>query len=168
MPKCMKKILIACGYVTLASIRNISIESINQIENVINVSASHIIQQFDCCYSEFYKKQNGFKFLPAHRDLILYLPKMIDENLKHDNRDPDAMLIESINQHPGLSVILRELIKTAINNYKSPKTQATYSDIIRQFSTYVFILCGRATYTVLLNNLPLPSIPTVCEYKILY
>lgn len=163
MPKCIKQILITCGYVTLASIRNISMESLNQIENEINVNARHVIQQFDCCYSEFYKSQIGFKLLPAHRDLILYLPKIIDQELKHDHRDPDEMLIESVNKHPGLSVILRELIKTAVNNYKSPKRKAEYSDIIRYFSTSVFILCGRATYTVLHENLPLPSISTVCE-----
>lgn len=162
MPKCVKEILIACGYVTSASIQNISVESINQIENEINLNARHVIQQFNYYYSELYKKQNTFKLLPAQRDLILYLPKINFQNLKHDHKDSDEMLIESINQHPGVSVILREMIKTAVRNHKLTKKRAQYSDIIRYFSTYVFILCGRATYTVLHDNLPLPSIPTVC------
>lgn len=161
MPKCIKQILIRCGYDTLASIRNISMGSVTQIENEMNVNARNLIQQFDCCYSEYYKRQIDLKLLPAHRDLILYLPKIIDQVVGH--RDPDEMFIESANKHPGLSVILRELIKTAVNNYKLPKTRAEYSDIIRHFSTYVFIMCGRATYAVLHDNLPLPSISTVCE-----
>lgn len=71
MPKCIKKNLIACGYDTLMSMKNISVESVNEIENEINTNARHLIQQFDCCYNEFYKKQSTFKLLQGHKDLIL-------------------------------------------------------------------------------------------------
>lgn len=161
MPKCIKVFLVNCGYDTIISIKNISVNSINEIENEINTNAKHIIQQLDCCYSEFYKKQSTFKLLQGHRDLILSLPKLIEEY-----RDPDEILIQNVSQHPGISVILREMIQIAIKNYKLPEKRAVYSDIIRYFSTYIFILCGRSTYKVLRDNLPLPSISTVCKFLV--
>lgn len=62
---------------------------------------------------------------------------------------------------------MRELIQTALQKENSGKNITRYSDIIRYFATYIFILCGRSCYEVLNKNLPLPSIPTVCMYELM-
>lgn len=156
IPICVRKILTRCGYDTIISIKNITVESVVQIENHINVYARDLIQTLDCCHHEFYKGQDIFKFLPGHRDLILSLPKFAVQMLY-----PEKYLIQVIEQYPGFSTILQELIKTAIQNGKLPTNKAQYSDIIRYFATYVFLLCGRSCYNVLYKNLPLPSLSTI-------
>lgn len=156
IPTCVKKILIASGYDTIFSVKNIDSEKIVEIENHVNVYARDLIQNFDCCHHEFYKGLNEFKFLPGHKDLILSLPQLIVKML-----NPEKYLIEIIEQHSGFSMILRELIKTAIQNDKLPKCKAVYTDTIRYFATYIFLICGRSSYEVLYQNLPLPSISTI-------
>lgn len=156
IPICVKKIITACGYSAIFSIKNITLESVEQIENHVNVYARDLIQKLDCCHHEFYKDQDVFKFLPGHRDLILTLPKFVVQMLH-----PDKYLIQVVEQYPGFSMILRELIKMAIQNDKLPKNKAQYSDTIRYFATYIFLLCGRSCYDVLYKNLSLPSTSSI-------
>lgn len=158
IPKCVKKILVSCGYDTIISLKNISSESVIQMENHINMYARDVIQQLDCCNHDFYKNQQIFKLLPGHRDCILSLPKLMSQEL-----NSDGILIQAVEKHTSLSVMLRELVKTGIQNGKQAKNRAQYSDIIRYFATYIFILCGRSCYEVLYENLPLPSVKTLCK-----
>lgn len=62
------------------------------------------------------------------------------------------------------SFILNEMIKTAESNMYRDKNHVIYSDTIRYFSTYVFLLCGRSCYEMLRSNLPLPSVKTICKW----
>lgn len=59
--------------------------------------------------------------------------------------------------------ILNKLIKTAEFNELKDKNHATYSDEIRYFATYIFLLCGRSCYEMLRSNLPIPSVKTICK-----
>ena len=68
-----------------------------------------------------------------------------------------------IEKEAGFSVILKELILTAIHNGNLSKNNAEYSDIIRYFSTYIYLIGGRSCYEVLSQNLPLPSRSTICK-----
>lgn len=71
---------------------------------------------------------------------------------------------QAVENHPSLPVILKEMIKTALRNAEYVKNHAQYSDIIRYFATYIYIIGGRSCYEVLYENLPLPSVSTVCKY----
>lgn len=62
------------------------------------------------------------------------------------------------------SVILTELIKTANKNKNRSKNGYQYEDIVKYFSTYIFLLCGRTCYETLNKNLPMPSTKTICKY----
>lgn len=152
LPKCIKEILNSCGYDTFGSLNGISEESLKEIENHINTSRA-TIEALDCCYSEYYKSQDEFKLLPGHRDLIVTLSKLN----YFANEQP-----HSVHDSQKFSFVLKELINTAtmIENKCSK-----YSDIIRWFATYIFLLCGRSCYEVLNHNLPLPSTRTVRKYR---
>lgn len=180
LPSCVKKILSWSGYNTILSLQAISSESLLQIETHINIHCLGMIKNLDCCYSEFYSEQKLFKLLPGHQDLILEVAKVIKCQL-HDQLSQNSHFShesnkrvtcgvsvknaydfnEYIKKHCGLSTIMKELIQTALKNSKSHKNHAEYSDILRFFATYIFLLCGRSCYKVLCDNLPFPSISTV-------
>lgn len=89
IPTCVKKIMSSCGFDTIASLRNISLESILRIEEHINERMNNgsidVIQPIECCHHEFYKKQRNFTFLPGHKEFLLALPKYIDHDNTCDN-----------------------------------------------------------------------------------
>lgn len=157
IPQCIKKILISCGYDTMNSIQNLSHEGIAIIENHINSGNRKVITELSCCHSEFYIKQNTFHFLPGHRDFLLGMKNVLSKI------DVNAQCSDQID-FSGFSVILKELVNTALKNKHNPPNNAKYSDIVRNFATYIFLLSGRSCYQVLSENLPFPSISTVCKY----
>lgn len=166
LPKCVKKILESCGYSTIISLKNISSNSIIQIENHINTFGDEVIQQLDCCNHEFYRNQHRtqqvFKLLPGHRECILSLPNLFSQTSRTDITTDDSLLRE-IRRRAGISKLLFELVKTAIQNEKYAKNSAQYSDIVRYFASFIYIMCGRSCYDVLYQNLPRPSISTICK-----
>lgn len=157
--------MIKCGYNTLASLQGIYSDSIARIENYINDYARDVVQGLNCCYHCEYKGQETFKFLPGHYDFLLIWPMYINNHSSRyaEESSEHCNLLQSINSHPGVSKIMKELIQTTLLNETVNKNNAQYSDIIRYFATYIFILCGRSCYEVLYKNLPLPSISTICE-----
>lgn len=161
IPKCIQETLTACGYSNLLSLKNISAESIAQINDHVNVYCRDLIQNFSCSHAEFYKKQHTFQLLPGHRQLIIAMGKAIDQHHKNDESEYET-LTKAIEKNSCFSVVMKELMKTALRNKQHVKEKAQYSDIVRYFATYIFILCGRSCYTVLCKNLPLPSITSIC------
>lgn len=183
IPMCIKKILLCCGYDTILSLQNISLETINCIEKHVNEHLRNIVQEFNCCHETFYKEQTEFKFLPGHCDLLISLSKVlsiIDSNFKCTckcnfvtQNEPECEslneafdFVQAVENHPHLSVLLKDMIKTALRNAKYDKNNAQYTNNIRYFATYLYIIGGRSCYEVLYKNFPLPSVSTVCKYGI--
>lgn len=179
IPMCVKKILLCCGYDTMLSLQNITMETVNHIEKHVNKHFSNIVQEFDCCHGTFYKNQTVFEFLPGHRDMLITLSRALSKNQVEDKNEPQSNSMsnflnqafnscfnftQAVENHPSLPVILKEMIKTALRNAEYDKNHAQYSDIIRYFATYIYIIGGRSCYEVLYKNLPLPSVSTVCKY----
>lgn len=162
IPKCIEQILSCCGYSHPLSFENFSNESLSQIENHMRKSSQSTIKRFDCtlhgCLTAHYNDQKVFKFLPGHRIFINSMVKCIGQKSSLEN------LCETIEKHSGLSVIMKEVIQGAIKNEQAPKNHAQYSDIVKNFAIYVFLLCGRSCYEVLYKNLPFPSPSTICKY----
>lgn len=167
LPHCIKEILTLCGYNTYSSLRNISPESILQMEICVNKNYLRTIQKLNCCHSDFYKKQDTFKFLPGHTDLLLMLPKFaincFEDNRQNHNQSYNqySKVAQFINQHSGFSRMMKELINTVLENETNSKNNTEYSDIVKYFATYLFTLCGRSCYEFLYANLPIPSISTI-------
>lgn len=142
IPKCIKKVLDICGYDTIiAEIKN---DSIANIEKTINDQFASTVQTFDCCYSDYYKSQQQFKFLPGHADLLRGISKV---NFTAQNSDFSPTLQSTVNDF----------------HREKGNHRAKYSDFNRYFATYIFLKAGRSCYEFLCNNLPLPSVKTVCE-----
>lgn len=151
-PMCTKEILNTCGYDTFGSLKCISEQSVQDIENHINTKSRATIEALKCCHSEYYKSLDEFKFIPGHKDLVISLSKLNYLTIeKHD------LLPES-----NCSFFLKEMVKTAAT---IGKKCSKYSDVIRWFATYIFLQCGRSCYELLNQNLPLPSTRTIRKYR---
>lgn len=169
VPKCIEQILSCCGYSHPLSFEKFANESLSEIEEHMRKSSQSTIKRFDCtlhgCLIAHYKDQKVFKLLPGHRIFINSMVKCIDlchQKISHGNTCEN--LYETIEKHSGLSVIMKEMIQAAMKNAQVSKTHAQYSDIMKNFATYVFILSGRSCYEVLNKNLPFPSTSTICKY----
>lgn len=156
-PDCIRIILSVCGYDTIASLKYINIDSVLEIQRQMNLYFRGTIQELNCCHSDYYKQQNEFELLPGHRDLILSIPKCIES--ANSNK-------QAYEENGSLSTVMKSMLKSALQNSERDKNHSQYDDIIRFFSTYVFLLSGRSCYEILNHNLPIPSTKTVCEYKI--
>lgn len=161
IPKCIQETLTACGYSSLLSLKSISKECIALIDEHVNLNCRDLVQNLTCCHAEDYKNQHTFQLLPGHRQFILEMAKTIGQHYKNEHHSEYEQLTKAIESHSSLSVLMKELLKTALRNGQHMKNKAQYSDIVRYFATYIFIMCVRACYTVLCKNLPLPSISSI-------
>lgn len=103
-----------------------------------------------------YENVGTFKFKPGHKAFIAGLPKQI-QLIKEANKS------EHTNNH-SFSYILKTLIDTAVSNSEKNPNGFRYNEIIRSFSTYIYLHCGKACYETLCANLPIPSAYSVCEF----
>lgn len=122
-------------------------ESINQNRTIFGTIGTESLVK--CSHIEYYKQCENFKFLPGHRLLILKISQ------GHENQ---------IFEHPEFSILLQNLIQTALNNYEKPSNNYRYSNFIMDFAIYVYIMAGKACYEVVAANLPIPSASTIGKY----
>lgn len=103
----------------------------------------------------------NFMFLPGHRALLMGLPEKIKEYIvwKKENKPPTFDILKSAD----VSFIMKELVRTALNNRNVEPKRRRYSESIRNFALYLYMMCGKAAYEVLSNNIPLPHPSTVCK-----
>lgn len=154
IPQCVKRVLIICGYDSLFSLCELKETHIETIENYITANHMETIKAFNCCHSNYYKNVTIFRFLSGHAAIVSAIPKYVEKykNVhKSSNFDPKGRY----------SFILEEMIRTAEANLFKDPNHASYSDTIRYFATYIFLLCGRSCYEMLRANLPLPSTKTI-------
>lgn len=172
IPKSLKILLQTCGYNSLLSLKQISIEKIRTMEQFIQMNRAKILRELngiDENAAGIYKEQVHFAFLPGHRNILLDFPKHIADM-------QNSMRIQSVsNQILGENVrkaefsrefshILNQMITTAeMNMNKKSKHKNEYTDDVKYFSTYIFLMCGRTCYETLSKNLPMPSTKTICK-----
>lgn len=168
VPKCIEHMLNFCGYNHSLSLENFSVKNLSEIEECIRKTFPISIKNFDCtrygCPIAHYKHQNVFKILPGHRTLILtmaeYISRYHQEKLQESCH---SFLRRNIETHSGFSKIMKEMIQAALNRDHDTKNKSEYTDIMKYFGTFVFNMAGRACYSFLYKNLPLPSTSSVCE-----
>lgn len=160
IPTCIKLVLNLCGFNTYLSLREIKLKDIHGIQECVDKNFSNEILQLSCCHASFYKSQishEHFKLLPGHEALVLALPKYVEQFQAE-------YMKKCIDLKGRYSFVLNELLETAEANKFQSVYRASYSDAVRYFVVYIFLLCGRACYKMLQANLPIPSIPTICKY----
>lgn len=92
-------------------------------------------------------------FLPGHKLLILkFAQSPIQTNEKQAFK------------HPAFSILLQNLIETALNNYQRRPTNNKYSDLVADIAIYIFINAGKACYEVIAANMHMPSASTLGNY----
>lgn len=132
-PECLKKLLIASGFTTIASLRLINEQNLSTIEKFMQ-SNKHLVAAFDRCNKEQYQPQNEFRFLPGHKCIIASIPMQIDEmtqkqiavksqkSLILSNDDLTNKLVSNLNQYFG-------------RNYKYDSTEEKFTngdDVVSQ------------------------------------
>lgn len=60
--------------------------------------------------------------------------------------------------------VLNLLVKTAKENQKTKQNGYRYDDVIKKFSSYIFMLSGRLCYETLSKNIGLPSPSSISRY----
>lgn len=167
VPMFLKLLLWKCGFDSMISIKQISSVQIGKIEEYIQTKGNQklfeILLELDDNDSSVmvYKNQQIFEFLPGHRETLLSLQSNIEK--MQSKHVCETKCYGEVTDTSKYSVILTELIKSAENNSNKSKHAYHYNDIIKYFSTYIFLLCGRTCYETLNKNLPIPSTKTICK-----
>lgn len=78
-PECIKVLLIAAGFDTAISLKQMSEPKIVEIEKFLNEN-KQFVQKFKCCHSDHYKQLDIFTFLSGHRSIILTVPDKLNSN----------------------------------------------------------------------------------------
>lgn len=151
------------------SLLGLNEESLVSVESFAQKSLQHLIKQLNCCHSEIYRNQTEFQFIPGHKSLILKIPEKLELAKKLDSRPVSLSalcqhMIDRISDMPMTSTLFNEFLKTVVMNENRAKTRFRYTEIIRSFSMYIYMLCGRNCYEILSSNLPIPDSSTICMY----
>lgn len=107
-----------------------------------------------------YAEISSFAFLPGQRKCLLSLGKYADAYITSSKNATDGFSLSQC------STILKELITSTISNANTAPQGRSYSDIIQWFSTYIYMHSGKTAYEILSNNLPIPSVGTVCKFPL--
>lgn len=165
IPPCIQKILSVCGYDNEISIENIKDSDMESIEKHINKYHRNIFDFLSCCNCDTYKSQDNFQILPGHRLFISNLSRQLA--LKRERLSSSTPVetsiceVEQAQNEPAYSLLLKELITNAFNNFKKMPQSRRYSEIVQDFATYIYILCGRNCYEIISSNLPMPQPSTI-------
>lgn len=168
IPECVKEILNANGFTSELSLMSINAEVLQNIEDFTNENLEDTIHGLICCHSDTYKSQvieKQFNFLPGHKALILQIAKNLDENRqKILDKTSSISQIDAMAGIPALSNILKEVVVNAMKNFLQPPTQNRYSETMKYFSMYIYMICGKKSYEVLQANLKLPAVSTISMF----
>lgn len=77
LPPCVVTLLKECGHNFMSTLRDFDAQNLQECEEYINLILRDLIDSLECCNADTYKNQAVFKFLPAHRNLLLGLPAKI-------------------------------------------------------------------------------------------
>lgn len=66
---------------------------------------------------------------------------------------------------PNFPFIMKELVRKTLNNYNVEPKRRRYSDSLRNFAIYLYMMCDRQSYEILSNNIPLPHPSTICKFR---
>lgn len=115
-PKCVKNILILTGFEKVASLQNITESIIKDIEQHINLNRELLNDiDIDCCFSDAYKNNRPFVFMPGHKAIILAIPAMMESAYEPKSK-PEKEKSEEFVENQLIKRLQKTLIKAAQDN----------------------------------------------------
>lgn len=148
IPSDIKHILIQTSFENELSLLGIDDEIIADIELYVN-------ENKDILKNTSYEKVEVFKFKPGHKTFILQMANQVKQ--KREEKTSKSVEFES----NEFSHILKAYIDTAQANKGRHPNGFRYNEINRFFSTFIYLLCGKACYETLSSNLPIPKADTI-------
>lgn len=154
IPSDLIRILEECGFDSESALSCITSETINEIEQFVNNDLSIL-------KTTSYEDVVNFKLKPGHKAFIINIPNRMNQ-LKKETLGENVQ-----SKISDFSYILRTFIETAdMNKGKHPKG-FRYNETNRYFSTFIYLMCGKACYEALSANLPIPQANTIRKIHIL-
>lgn len=117
-------------------------------------------------HSEYSKYHN--RLLPGHRATLLALPALVEEFQRIEASaelckskvvDNNTVQVDD----PNFSFILQQIIKTAKENANKDANHRRFSQELKYFSMLLYMMCGKISYEMISNNIPLPQASTTCK-----
>lgn len=154
LPDILIKILDLSGYNNLIAIKGLNEDAVKYIERYVAENSTN-----DSFINSVYANVNkdNFCLLPGHRTVLLSLSSYAE---KYDECRTERF--DFIKTFP-FSFIMKQLIKTALNNHERDQKHQQFPIEIQNWATYLYTMCGKACYEVLSSNLPLPQPNTICK-----
>lgn len=153
IPKEVVYILTTSGFDSKIAIKTLKHNAISEIENFFNENLTEHSSGF---IGTRYENMKPFKLAPGHVALILGLAEYVDRIGVENHVAADKFNY--------FSYVLKMILKSAENNHEREPKGRRYDECLSYFATYIYLLCGRACYETLCNNLPLPQPNSICKY----
>lgn len=166
---CLKLILINSGYDNLSSLKCINQERLNELEKHIDKNRENFeasLEVLTCDHKNRYLEQKTFQFLPGHSAVMLDWRQNEIQNRVQDEVQNKTKTVNK--EHPAFTRILKEIIASALTNHTKTANLHRFSEILMDFSIYLFITAGRSCYETLSANLPLPQAGTICKLEFIF
>lgn len=137
---------------------------LNEIENY--VKHQHLENlDLNCDHVELYKQQEKFTILSGHRALLLNWCQNIQ--VQGQNNEPTEPSFETfILNHPAFTPIMRVIFLTTLRNHKKSANARRFPDVLMNFSIYIYIMAGKASYEIICANIPLPKAGTISKFHL--
>lgn len=152
VPNVLIEILRITGFDSDVAVKLLNPERIEELESYL----SSLNQHFDGSnYSPFKR------LLPGHRSTLLALPSLVIEYELQTKKIQESK--SSPQNDPEFTFIMKELIKTAKDNVNKDYRHRRFSQQLKDFGMYLYMMCGKLSYEILCNNIPLPQASTTCN-----
>lgn len=152
----MKEILCKNGFDSQEYLDGSTEEQLDSFEESISPNKKRFGDvSVQCEHLDLYNDQSQmFKFLPGYRMFLLDSSKSIHSSSSTPSSNQPF-------EHPAFPILLRNMIKTALNNHGKSVQNNRYPELLMDFAIYIYIMAGKACYEVIFANLPLPSAVTI-------
>lgn len=159
IPKCVQFILNETGFNTKWTLQALRLKHILQIEDYFNKNYDRLSYGL---LGSIYENVFPFKITPGHCALIESLP----ENVKQMKSGDLKVSNHLCSNH--FSTVLKLLIESSENNDGRSIKARRFSEHVQYFSTYIYLMAGRACYETLAANMPMPQPNTICEELLIF